>query len=326
MAHTSSERARMRQPEGRRGSGRRLGWLLASLCLALGLGWGAPFQAGAALRVFTCEPEWASLAQALGGDHVHVDSATTPFQDVHYIQARPSLIAKVRRADLLVCSGAELEIGWLPVLLRQARNGRIQPGSTGYLEASRYVPMLDVPSRVDRAQGDIHPYGNPHIQTDPRNVARVAEELASRLEALDPDHRADYRARYDAFAQRWQAAMSRWRERAAPLRGMEIVTHHLAWVYLAHWLGLRVVAHLEPKPGIPPSAGHLAQLVQTLARHPVRVIVRAVYQDAHASEWLSRRTGAPALVLPHCVGATDDAGDLYAMFDTIVDRLLEARG
>lgn len=290
------------------------------------LGWIVPIQAEARLRVFTCEPQWAALARTLGGDHVHVDSATTPFQDVHYIQARPSLIAKVRRADLLVCSGAELEIGWLPVLLRQARNGRIQPGSPGYLDASRYVSMLDVPSLVDRAQGDIHPYGNPHIQTDPDNVALVAKELASRLEELDPDARADYQERYDAFESAWHMAMKRWQRRAAPVRGMEIVTHHLAWVYMAHWLGLSVVAHLEAKPGIPPSAGHLAELVRTLGRHHVRAIVHAVYQDPHASAWLAKRTGIQVVVLPHCVGATEDAGDLYAMFNSIIDRLLEVKG
>lgn len=284
----------------------------------------ASSSAWADLRIFACEPEWAALARELGGDSVHVDSATTPFQDVHYIQARPSLISKIRRADLVVCSGADLEIGWVPVLLRQASNAKVQPGTPGFVDASKIVPMLGVPTLVDRSQGDIHPYGNPHVQTDPHNVARVAQEISARLQQLDPAGSEVYRARYDDFSQRWGKAIVGWEQRAAPLRGMEIVTHHLAWVYMAHWLGLVVVDHLEPKPGIPPSAGHLAQLLDKLSTRRVKAIVRAVYQSERASRWLSERTGIPAIVVPHCVGATPGATNLFAMFDDMIDQLLEA--
>ena len=279
----------------------------------------------AKLRVFSCEPEWAALAEEIGGDHVDVHSATSAHQDVHYIQARPSLISKLRSADLLICSGADLEIGWLPVLLRKASNARVQPGRVGNIDVSKLVPMLDVPTRVDRSEGDIHPYGNPHTQANPHTIALVAAELSRRLQQLDPKQADFYRTRSSEFLDRWNEAIAKWEERGAPLRGMKIITHHLAWVYMAHWLGLDVVGHLEDKPGIPPTAGHLADLLASLQHQKVELIVRATYQPARPSEWLSERSGIPAVVLPHAVGATEEAKDLYSMFDDILDRLLGAR-
>jgi len=281
--------------------------------------------AHAKFRVFSCEPEWAALAEEIGGDHVDVYSATTAHQDVHYVQARPSLISRLRRADLLICSGADLEIGWLPVLLRKASNSRVQPGEVGNLDVSKIVPMLDVPSSVDRSQGDIHPYGNPHTQTDPHNIARAAAELSRRLEQLDASNADDYRQRTADFLGRWEKAIAGWEQRAAPLRGMKIVTHHVAWVYMTHWLGIEVVGHLEDKPGIPPTAGHLADLLAELSHEKVELIVRACYQPERPSEWLSERSGIPAVVLPQAVGATEGAKDLFSMFDDMLNRLLEAR-
>lgn len=286
---------------------------------------GAASSAYATVRVFSCEPEWAALAEEIGGDHVDVSSATSAHQDVHYIQARPSLISKLRRADLLICSGADLEIGWLPVLLRKASNARVQPGQVGHIDVSKIVPMLDIPTRVDRSQGDVHPYGNPHTQTDPHNIARVAAELSRRLQEIDPQNAAFYQGRSAEFAERWKKAIARWDERAAPLRGMKIITHHLAWVYMAHWLGIEVVGHLENKPGIPPTAGHLANLLAGLQEQHVELIVRANYQSERPSEWLSERSDVPAVVLPHTVGATEEAKNLYAMFDDMLDRMLGAR-
>jgi zinc/manganese transport system substrate-binding protein len=285
----------------------------------------AAAPAHAKLRVFSCEPQWAALAEALGGDHTDVDSATSAHQDVHYIQARPSLISKVRRAHLVICSGADLEIGWLPVLLRKASNARIQPGRVGYVDVSKLVPMLDVPTRVDRSEGDIHPYGNPHTQTDPHNIALVAAELSSRFQQIDPKEADFYRQRHSEFAGRWEKAIARWEERGKSLRGMKIITHHLAWVYMTHWLGIEVVGQLEDKPGIPPTAGHLADLLASLQEQKVELIVRATYQSERPSEWLSERSGIPVVVLPHAVGATPEAKDLYSMFDDMLDRLLGAR-
>jgi zinc/manganese transport system substrate-binding protein len=282
-------------------------------------------SAHAEVRVLACEPAWAALAAEIGGDRVRVDAATTPMQDPHTIQARPSLIAKVRQADLLVCSGADLEVGWLPVLLRQGANPKLAAGQTGNLDVSKLVPMLEVPTSLDRSLGDIHPYGNPHTETDPRNIARVADELARRLAVIDPSGAASYQARRDDFARRWSAAIASWERKAAPLRGMEIVTHHVAWVYLVHWLGLVDVAHLEPKPGIPPSASSLAQLLATLGSHHPRAIVRMSYEPDRPSLWLSERLSIPALVLPHAPGATPAAKDLFATFDDVIDQLLKAR-
>ncbi|MBI2383092.1 MAG: zinc ABC transporter substrate-binding protein [Gammaproteobacteria bacterium] len=284
----------------------------------------APGQA--ALKVFACEPEWGVLATALGGDAVEVYAATTALQDVHRIQARPSLIAKYRQADLLVCTGADLEIGWLPALAEKGNNPKLLPGAPGYFEAARHVTMLEVPASVDRALGDVHPQGNPHIQTSARNIAAVAAPLAERLAQLDPPHAADYRARHRDFAARWAEAMLRWEERAQPLRGVPVVSNHKSWAYLYDWLGLREIATLEPKPGIPPSAAHLEAVLTGLGAQPARMVVYAAYQDRRPAEWLAGRAGIPAVELPYSVGGVPGTDDLFALFDATVDRLLAALG
>lgn len=284
-----------------------------------------PVPALADLNIFACEPEWAALADAIGGPHATTFSATTALQDPHYIQARPSLIAKVRRADLVVCSGAELEIGWLPNLLQKANNHDVLPGNEGYLEASSYVIRLDPTGNVDRAQGDIHPQGNPHIQTNPHNIAAVAEALGPRMMALDPDNAAAYQARLAEFLVRWRAAIEDWEAKAAPLRGARAVTHHKSWVYLERWLGIVEVANLEAVPGLPPTAAHLSKLTKQFADGGADFIIRSSYQDARPSEWLSEKTGIPHLLVPLTVGGTEEARDLYALFDDILDRLLQAK-
>ena len=279
--------------------------------------------AAAELRVFTCEPEWAALAGEVGGDLVDAYSATTALQDPHYIQARPSLIAKVRRADLVICSGAQLEIGWLPALLQKANNRKVMPGNDGYLEASNFVLRVGATDNVDRAQGDIHPQGNPHIQTDPHNLAAVARAMAERMAKIDPENTDSYESNLNDFMTRWQAAIERWEAAAAPLRGRRIITHHKSWVYLVRWLGLEEVAHLEAIAGLPPTATHLSRLTTEFADGGADVIVRSPYQDAKPSRWLSERIGVPALVLPLTVGGTEGATDLFGMFDDIVTRLTE---
>ena len=278
--------------------------------------------AAAALKVFACEPEWGALVQELAGDKASVYSATTAMQDPHHIEARPSLIARVRSADLLICTGAELEIGWLPLLLTQSGNARIQAGNPGYFEASQYVPKLEVPNVLDRSLGDIHPGGNPHIQTDPRNITRVAGALIERLAQLDPADAETFRSRGKAFLEDWQAAIKRWEREAAPLRGVPIVEHHKGFTYLEAWLGLKEVGTLEPIPGIPPTPAHLAQLVDQMQRAPAKVIVYSSYDDPKAAEFLSRRTKIPAVMLPFTVGGSDKAKDLPGYFDDIIARLL----
>lgn len=280
----------------------------------------------ATLRIFACEPEWGALATAIGGDNVSVYTATQARQDPHHIQARPSLIARMRRADMVIATGAQLEIGWLPVLLRQAANARVQRGQPGYLAAADFVHKMDVPVRVDRALGDIHPAGNPHIQTDPHSIAHVAAELVKRLQQIDPKHADAYQARYEDFSRRWQEAMARWARQAAPLKGVRIVVYHKGWTYMNHWLGLDEVDALEPVPGVPPSTSHLAALLDTLKQQPVSMVIYAAYQDPRASEWLAERTHIAAVKLPFTVGGTEGAGDLFGLYDDTLNRLLAAAG
>jgi zinc/manganese transport system substrate-binding protein len=282
------------------------------------------FPVHAALRVFACEPEWGALAQELGGGLVEVSVATSALQDPHQIQAKPSLIARARNADLVVCTGAELEIGWLPVLLQQSGNAKVQSGQPGNFAAADFVRKLDVPGQLDRAQGDVHAAGNPHIQTDPRNIARVAVALGARLQQVDPTHASEY-AKYQAdFTQRWQQAMRRWTVQAAPLRGAPVVSQHKAFVYLYDWLGLKEVAVLEPKPGVEPTASHLQSVLSALKATPARMVLYAAYQDPRASEWLSQKASIPAVKIPFTVGGTDGAKDLVGLFDDTVARLLAA--
>ena len=286
-----------------------------------------PTAVFADLRIFTCEPEWAELAKELGGKHVDTHSATHALQDPHYIQARPSLIAKVRRADMVVCSGADLEIGWLPMLLSKANNRDVNPGKPGYMEVSLLVPRLDIPQSMDRAHGDMHPLGNPHVQLNPHNLALIARPLAERMSLLDPENKPAYEAGLDRFLQRWSTAVEAWEERAAPLRGLRVIPHHKSWVYLQDWLGMEEVATLEPVAGIPPTATHLSALLSQLGEDGAGAacIIRAPFQSAKPSEWLSGRTGIPARMLPLTVGGTDQADNLFHLFDDILARLLGER-
>jgi zinc/manganese transport system substrate-binding protein len=298
--------------------------LFAALLIAAS-GWLAT-PAHAALRVLACEPEWGALAQELGGALVEVSVATTALQDPHQIQAKPSLIAKARNADLLVCTGAELEVGWLPVLLQQSGNAKIQPGQPGNFAAADFVRKLDVPTQVDRSQGDVHAAGNPHIQTDPRNIALVATALTARLQQLDASNASAYADRAKDFQQRWQQAMARWTAKAAALKGMAVVSQHKAFTYLYDWLGMKEVAVLEPKPGVEPSVSHLQQVLASLKTQPARLVIYAAYQDGRPSDWLQRNSGIATVRLPFTVGGSDGAKDLFGLFDDTIDRLTTAAG
>ncbi len=280
--------------------------------------------ASAALNVFACEPEWGALAQELGGDKVSIYSATTALQDPHRIEARPSLIARIRSADLLICSGSELEIGWIPLLLTQSGNSKIQLGSPGYFEASQHVARLEIPKVIDRALGDMHPGGNPHVHTDPRNIARIAPALMERMSELDPANAESYRSRGRSFLERWQAAIARWEQQATPLKGVPVVVYHKDFSYFINWTGMREVGSLEPKPGIPPTPSHLAELIDQMKRAPAKVIVYSPYSNPQAAEFLSSRANIPAVMVPFTVGGTDKAKDLFGLFDDTIARLLGA--
>ena len=276
----------------------------------------------AALNIFSCEPEWAALAKELAADKADIYSATTALQDPHQVQARPSLIAKARRAQLLVCTGAELEIGWLPVILRESSNPDIAPGKPGNFEAAQSVAMREIPSRLDRSEGDVHAAGNPHIQTDARNYLPIAQALSARLIELDPANAAFYRARLQTFSQQWQAAIARWEKQAAPLKGQPILVQHTAFPYLSAWLGMKEVATLEPKPGMEPSIAHLSQVLEQLQRQPAKMVIRAAYQNPKPSEWIAEHAHIPAVAVPFSVGGTDGAKDLFGLFDDTIARLL----
>jgi zinc/manganese transport system substrate-binding protein len=298
--------------------------LLAFTALVLGLASSTLAHAGDKLRVFACEPEWGSLLQELGGDKLDIVVATSALQDVHQIEAKPSLIAKVRQADMLACTGAELEAGWLPQLVRQAGNAKVASGP-GYFLAASQVKTLDKPSSLDRAAGDVHPQGNPHVQMDPYRVLAVARAMSARLQKLDPANAAAYQQRLADFSGRWSAATKRWEAKAAPLKGKKVIVHHISWVYLNAWLGLQQVGALEPKPGVPPTSGHLSGLIALAKSQGVYAILSAAYQDHKPAEWLKERSGVPVVVLPFTVGGDAASKDLFGMYDSTIDKLLAVK-
>lgn len=274
-------------------------------------------QVQAAVNVFTCEPEWAALVNELGGDRLDIYSATTALQDPHHIQARPSLIAKARKADLLICTGAGLEAGWLPLLLRKAGNVHIQPGLPGHFAASRYVTLLEKPERVDRSLGDVHASGNPHIHTDPGNIAAVAAELHKRLLVIDPDNSDIYKQHYQVFRFEWQQAVEAWSTQMVTLKGADVVVHHDYWSYLVNWLGLNKLATLEPVPGVAPSTSHLAKIKKLLGTQQAKMIIDTSYMNDRPVQWLAKQTGIPVVTLPATVDY--QAGEtLYQWYDNIV--------
>jgi len=280
--------------------------------------------ASAGLKVFATLPEWGALAQIIGGNDVDVFVATHARQDPHHVDARPSLIARARSADLVVANGAELEIGWLPVVLRSAGNAATVPGRRGYFEAAAQVPLLEIPARLDRADGDVHASGNPHIGLDPRRLLTVGEALTGRMAALDPANASAYHANWQGFATRWQAAIDAWAAEAAPLQGAAIVVHHTAYPYLADWLGLKRLGALEPKPGVAPTSAHLAGLRTQMAGTPVRAILRPPYTSEAPDQWLAEATGVPVLNAPIAPAEASEQG-LIDWYAGIVSGLVEAR-
>jgi zinc/manganese transport system substrate-binding protein len=279
--------------------------------------------AHAALSIFATVPEWGALARELGGDKVSVYIATNALQDPHHIEAKPSLIARARSADLIVATGAELEIGWVPLLVQQAGNPKVRPGQPGYFEATSGIPMLEKPARLDRAEGDVHPLGNPHIQTDPRNIARVAAALSQRLAQIDAPNAAYYQARYQSFDEGWRASIARWEQQAAPLRNVPVVVQHKDFTYLLNWLGMKEMATLEPKPGVEPTIAHMTAVLAMLKQQPARMVIRGAYQSGRASDWIAERANLRQVVLPFTVGGDEQAGNLTALFDDTIARLLK---
>jgi zinc/manganese transport system substrate-binding protein len=278
-----------------------------------------------ALSVFACEPEWAALVKQLA-PAAEVRSATHARQDPHHIEARPSLIAMVRRADLAVCTGAELEAGWLPALQQRSGNPRVQNGAAGMLFASDHLKLIDPRPRGSAFEGDVHSGGNPHVQLDPHRIAEMAAVVAKRLEEVDPAGREGYRSRLAAFQADWQGRIQQWERRAAPLRGIRVAGQHTTFAYLWRWLGIEQIADLEPKPGVPPTPGHLQKVLETVKGTPPRAVIMSAYQDPRGGQWLAQQLGAnvPVLQLPSTVTEEQPADTLGGLFDHLIERLLTA--
>ena len=279
--------------------------------------------ASAEVRIFACEPEWAALASEVGGDTVSVYAGTHGRQDPHYIRMRPSLIEHVRRADVLFCSGAGLEDGWLPVLLQLGASASLQHGQPGHLIASDHVRLLDPPSIVDSSPRHVHAEGNPHMQLLPENIGYLATELARRLVVIDPENTETYRQQLLAFQERWRSATAGWMERSSRLAGMPVVAYHEAWAYLYEWTGIRQAAAIERFPGVPPTVSHLQEVLELAQSAGARAILRAPYEPTKGMEWLSDRAGIPIVELPFTVGGLEGVDTLFDLFDVTLALLEE---
>jgi zinc/manganese transport system substrate-binding protein len=288
---------------------------------------GASTPASAQFRVVTTTEDLASLAREVGGDKVAVESLSAGNQDPHFVEPKPSLLLKLNRAALLVVIGRELEMAWLPPLLTQARNAKIQPGSPGYLDASAGVRILEIPTgQITRAMGDVHPSGNPHYWLDPHNGLVIARSIEARLGELVPAERAYFAQRLADFARRLDEAQKRWNAALAPYKGTKIVTYHRSWANFAERFGLDVVGYVEPKPGIPPPARHIVDLIAEIRRQQIRIILVEPYFDLRTPESIARDTGAKVLVMPPSVGGVAAARDYLSLFDYNVNLLVTALG
>ncbi|WP_298634043.1 zinc ABC transporter substrate-binding protein [uncultured Umboniibacter sp.] len=272
-----------------------------------------------ALNIFACEPEWAALAKEIAPD-ASIYAATSALQDPHNVQARPSLIAQFRRADLAICSGAELEVGWLPMLQMKANNRDLRTGQPGMFFAAEVVETLDKLERVDRSMGDVHAAGNPHFHLSPSRVELVAKELTKRLGEVDGENRASYQQNLSDFLTRWSTATQRWETRAEVLNGNKYIAYHSSFRYLFDWLSLEQIGDLEPQPGLPPTPAHLASLLELSRSENVAAIVYTGYQDSRGAEWLSERTDIEESQLSYT--ASEAHPSLFDVYESLIDELM----
>ncbi|MCM2678444.1 metal ABC transporter solute-binding protein, Zn/Mn family [Echinimonas agarilytica] len=279
-----------------------------------------------ALNVFACEPEWASLVKEIAPDAT-LYSATTAYQDAHFVQARPSLIAKLRRADMFVCSGSELEIGWLPALQMKANNANVRNGQLGAFYAAEQVERLDVLENVDRSMGDVHASGNPHVHWSPDRMVVIAEKLTERIAQIDPSNSDAYFSRLADFQQRWLVHIESLQAKAKPLKQLKVVAYHSSYRYLFDWLGVTQVGDLEPKPGLPPTSSHLASLVSLKNSNDYQLVIYADYQDSKGANWLSAKVDVPNLQMVYSVDPEKpQQADLFRLYETAIDQLLTEAG
>jgi zinc/manganese transport system substrate-binding protein len=288
---------------------------------------GAPgmLRAAGPLNVVATTEDLASLAREVGGDKIKVESLSRGYQDPHFVEAKPSFVLKLNKADLLIAVGRELEIGWLPPLVTQARNARIQAGAAGYLDASLTAKILEIPTgQITRAMGDVHPQGNPHYWLEPGNGRRIAQSVQKKLSELDPGDAAYFAARYEDFSQRLAASEKRWDALMAPYKGTKIVTYHRSWPNFCERFGLEVIGYVEPRPGIPPSPSHTLDLIQEMKKLAVKVIVVEPYFDLKTPNSIARETGAQVVVLAPSVGTEKEITDYFKLFDYDLDKLVAA--
>jgi zinc/manganese transport system substrate-binding protein len=284
-----------------------------------------PASAQGKLNVITTTEDLASIAREVAGDRASVESIARGYQDPHFVEAKPSFILKLQKADVLVVVGRELEIGWIPPLLQQSRNAKIQPGAEGFIDASLKAQILDVPTgQITRAMGDVHPLGNPHYWLDPENGKRIAQEVADKLSQLRPNDRAYFEQRLADFTTRLDAAEKRWLATMAPYKGTKVVTYHRSFPNFAERFGLQIVGYVEPKPGIPPTPQHTLDLMNEMKRQNVKLVLVEPYFDLKTPNAIGRDTGAQVLVMPPSVGGTKDVPDYFKLFDYDINLLVDA--
>jgi zinc/manganese transport system substrate-binding protein len=285
----------------------------------------APARAEGKLYVVGSTEDLASIAREVGGDHITVDSIAKGYQDPHFVEAKPSFILKLQKADVLVAVGRELEIGWLPPLIQQSRNSKIQVGAQGYLDASLGATILEIPtSNITRAMGDVHPLGNPHYWMDPENGKRIAKEIADKLSELRPGDRAFFEQQLTSFTTRLDTAEKRWLAMMAPYKGTKVVTYHRSFPNFAERFGLDIIGYIEPRPGIPPTPQHTLDVINEMKRQQVKVELIEPYFDLKTPDSIARETGAIVLVMPPSVGGVKEVTDYFKLFDYDINLLIDA--
>jgi ABC-type Zn uptake system ZnuABC Zn-binding protein ZnuA len=284
-----------------------------------------PAHAQGKLNIVTTTEDLASIAREVAGDRATIESIARGYQDPHFVEAKPSFILKLQKADVLIAVGRELEIGWLPPLIQQSRNGKIQPGAAGYLDASLGATILEIPTgNITRAMGDVHPLGNPHYWMDPENGKRIAKEIADKLSELRPNDRAYFEQQFTSFATRLDAAEKRWLAQMAPYKGTKMITYHRSFPNFAERFGLDIVGYVEPRPGIPPTPQHTLDLINEMKRQNVKLVLVEPYFDLKTPNAIGRETGAQVLVMPPSVGGVKEVTDYFKLFDYDINLLVDA--
>jgi len=263
-----------------------------------------PSNSFAKVNIFACEPEWKALAEEIGRDKIEAISAVSAHQDPHFIRAKPSLISKMRQADLVFCSGAELEVGWLPVLLQKSGSSKVQQGEVGHFMASNYVNRLAVPERLDRSDGHIHAQGNPHVHLNPYNLIKIAKELSNRLSQIDADNSNFYLGNFSKFKSEWTEYIMEWEQKASRLKNLPVIVQHGSFLYFNDWLKIRQVADLEPKAGIAPTISHIESLLKIIKEDKTKAILLKPFDNKDGGKWLNEKTDIPIVILPYTVGGT----------------------